>query len=76
MAQPTPSLHLSDQTAVEDDPTSKWGEQHRLQLEDFVAAIREDRDPFIPGEASLEPLKIILGIYESSRNGGVKVEIA
>lgn len=76
MMQPTPSLHLSQQPADEnEDPTAIWGEQHRLQLEDFVEAIRADRDPFITGEESLEPLKVILAIYESSQSNGQKVEI-
>ena len=58
-----------------DDSTAGWGEQHRLQLEDFVHAIREDRDPFIAGEESLEPIRIIRAIYESSRLGGAKVSL-
>ena len=77
MMQPTPSIHLSDQTHDSaDDATAQWGEQHRLQLEDFTRAIIEDREPFIPGEQSLEPLKIILAIYESSRDGGRRVDIS
>lgn len=80
MMQPTPNLHLSgagapgvDHSTI--DTTSKWGEQHRLQLEDFTRAIADDRDPYITGEMALEPLKVILAIYDSSRNGGAKVEI-
>ena len=77
MMQPTPSLHLSEQVTDEiDDATAKWGEQHRLQIEDFVRAIQDDRDPFIQGEESLEPLKVILAIYESSRLDGAKVELS
>lgn len=81
MMQPTPSQHTADQNEASliessvDDPTCKWGEQHRLQLEDFTRAIQEDREPFITGEASLEPLKIIMAIYESARSGGARVEV-
>lgn len=81
MMQPTPSQHTADQNEanliqeIADDPTCKWGEQHRLQLEDFTRAIQEDREPFITGEASLEPLKIIMAIYQSAREGGRRVEL-
>lgn len=78
MQQPTPSLHLaseSPETALADDPTAAWGEQHRLQLQDFVDAVLQNKDPFITGEMALEPLKVILGIYKSSKNGGRRIEI-
>lgn len=80
MMQPTPSQHTADQNetalieASQDDPTAKWGEQHRLQLEDFTQAILEDREPLVTGEAALEPLKVILAIYQSAREGGRRVE--
>ncbi len=79
MMQPTPSLHVHDPSeegvGTANDPTAVWGEQHRRQLEDFAAAITEDRDPYITGEMALEPLKVILAIYESSRKGGQIVEL-
>lgn len=75
MMQPAPAATI--RVAEEgDDPTAKWGEQHRLQLEDFARAVRDDREPFLTGEMALEPLKVILAIYESSRRGGARVEIA
>jgi predicted dehydrogenase len=82
MMQPTPNLHLSgagapptEEEAEGTRPSWQWGEQHRLQLEDFTQAVVDDRDPFITGEMALEPLKVILAIYESSRLGGQRVEI-
>lgn len=75
--QPTPKVHLHD-VAVDlsvADPTSTWGNQHQLQFADFVRAVADDRDPFLTGEMSLEPLKVILAIYESAKNDGRKVEI-
>lgn len=81
MMQPTPSQHTADQNEAEliaaslDDPSAKWGEQHRLQLEDFTRAILDNRDPLLTGEASLEPLKIILGIYRSARENGARIQI-
>ena len=81
MTQPTPTQHSADQYEAEliagcaDDPSCVWGEQHRLQLADFTQAIRDNRDPFITGEASLEPLKVILAIYRSASEGGRRVEV-
>jgi len=76
MMQPTPNLHLSGTAATQGDDTShQWNVQHRLQLEDFTRAVVEDREPFITGEMSLEPLRVILAIYESSRKGGARVEL-
>ena len=75
MGQPTPSLHLAGAAEwTEDDPTAQWGEQHRLQIADFASAVEEGRDPFITGEMALEPLRIILAVYESARQGGARVE--
>ena len=77
--QPTPSLHVHDsEEAVKNaasDPTAIWGEQHRLQIEDFTQAIVDDRDPFMTGRMALEPLKVILAIYESSRQNGARIDI-
>ncbi|AIE87299.1 Gfo/Idh/MocA family protein [Fimbriimonas ginsengisoli] len=76
MMQPTPNLHLTGVEATSEEearPSHQWGEQHRLQLEDFTQAVADDRDPYITGEMALEPLKVILSIYESSRRGGEKV---
>jgi UDP-N-acetyl-2-amino-2-deoxyglucuronate dehydrogenase len=58
------------------DPSDIWGEQHRLQIADFVEAIRAGREPFITGEMALEPVRVILAIYRSARQGGRRVEVA
>ncbi len=77
--QPTPNLQVHDQASAAgtgaSDPSAIWGEQHRLQVEDWVQAITDKRDPFITGEMALEPVKVILAIYKSARNGGKRVEI-
>ncbi len=39
---------------------------HTAQIADFAAAILEDRDPAITGRAALNPLEIILAIYQSA----------
>ncbi len=40
---------------------------HKSLIQDFVKAIRENREPFINGEEGRKSLRIILSIYESSR---------
>jgi UDP-N-acetyl-2-amino-2-deoxyglucuronate dehydrogenase len=76
--QPTPSLQLASlPTEVIDDTARRnsWVEQHRLQILDFIEACLEGREPFITGEMALEPLKIVLAIYESARQDGRKIEV-
>jgi UDP-N-acetyl-2-amino-2-deoxyglucuronate dehydrogenase len=46
-----------------------WGDAHRAQLEDFIAAVREDRKPLIDGSEGRKPVQIILAVYESARTG-------
>lgn len=46
-------------------------ELHRLQIEDTIKAIEEDRYPAITGEESRKAVEIVLGIYESARRGEV-----
>jgi predicted dehydrogenase len=43
---------------------------HRDQFQDFIAAIREDREPLVDIEEGRKPVEIILAIYESARHGG------
>lgn len=58
-----------------EDETLNFPAQHRLQIADFVAAIEDDREPLLSGRGALEPLKVVLAIYESARRGGERVEI-
>lgn len=61
-------------TAIDADPDLAEIHQnlmpyHRLQIADFVQAIREGRDPVVTGRQARASLEIILAIYESSRTG-------
>lgn len=79
LTQPTPSVHVLDgdkEGTGAADPSAIWGEQHNMQIQDFISAIHEDRDAFVTTRDALEPLKVILAIYESSRRGGERVEVA
>ncbi len=40
---------------------------HAAQIEDFVAAVREGREPAVTGREAVKSLEIIQAIYESSR---------
>jgi UDP-N-acetyl-2-amino-2-deoxyglucuronate dehydrogenase len=51
------------------DPRAIDGEGHRLQFEDFVAAIREDRAPEIDGAEGRAAVAIVSAAYRSSREG-------
>lgn len=78
-SQPTPNVHTvgSDSSATgAADPSAIWAEQHRMQIEDFTRAVLDGREPFVTGEAALEPLKVILAIYESARRGGERVQVS
>ncbi|MEU4560554.1 Gfo/Idh/MocA family oxidoreductase [Actinoplanes sp. NPDC023936] len=42
---------------------------HAQQIADFVAALREDREPAVTGRDALRSLAIVEAVYESSRTG-------
>ncbi len=48
------------------DPMAIDYAYHKFQIEDFVAAIREDRDPVVTGREGLKALALIRAVYESS----------
>ena len=45
------------------------GIAHRRQLKDIFAALREGREPPVPGEEARKPVETILGIYQSAAGG-------
>jgi predicted dehydrogenase len=42
---------------------------HAMQIQDFIEAIRDDREPAVTGREAVKSLEIIQAIYESSRTG-------
>jgi predicted dehydrogenase len=42
---------------------------HRTQLEDFVAAVAQGREPIVTGGEALKALGIVLAVYESAASG-------
>lgn len=50
------------------EPGAILGNSHRMQIEDMIQAIEEDREPLVNGEEGIKPLEIILSIYESAKS--------
>ena len=46
-----------------------YGTGHPAQIADFVAAIREERQPFVQPESARHTVEVVLAIYESHRSG-------
>ncbi|UCF95919.1 MAG: Gfo/Idh/MocA family oxidoreductase [Spirochaetaceae bacterium] len=42
---------------------------HRLQIQDFLQAILEDREPLVSGEEGRKTVELFTGIYRSNRDG-------
>ena len=51
------------------DPMAISFEKHRRQIQDFIDAIEENREPVVNGEEGRKALEIIIGIYTSSKEG-------
>jgi predicted dehydrogenase len=51
------------------DPMAIGIERHRLQMEDFVAAVRTGRAPAVPGAEARRAVEIVLAVYASARSG-------
>lgn len=78
-AQPTPNVQTHDKASEGTgaaDPSAIWAEQHRMQIEDFTRAVLDNRSPFITGIQAIEPLRVILAVYESAKRGGERVELS
>ena len=52
-----------------DDPWAYPQTRHRIQLQDMVDAIHEDREPILTGDDARASLAIVTAIYDSSRTG-------
>jgi UDP-N-acetyl-2-amino-2-deoxyglucuronate dehydrogenase len=71
-AAPTVEASLRPGTAAAgagSSPTGITATGHARIVADFVAAIREERPPFVPGEEGRRSLALVLAIYEAARSG-------
>jgi predicted dehydrogenase len=48
---------------------------HQAQYEDFLAAVRDGRPPSVTTADGRKALELVLGVYESARNGGTPVRL-
>jgi predicted dehydrogenase len=51
------------------DPGAIGHKGHVPVIADFVAAIREGREPLVNGEEGLETLRLVMAIYRSAQEG-------
>ncbi len=64
------SLSAPDLASLpESQANEPLGAAHRRQLKEVFAALREGREPPIPGEEAREAVEIVLGIYRSAASG-------
>ncbi len=58
------------ETAKQEGPgKSYYGPSHPAQIADFVAAVREGREPFVTVGSAAHTVEVVLGIYQSQREG-------
>jgi predicted dehydrogenase len=48
----------------------EWGAGHAAVVQDFVDALREGREPMVPGREARAAVDVILAAYESAEEGG------
>lgn len=74
MQQPAPNVQTMGGEAAPNPLI--WGDLHTMQYDDFVTSFEEGRPAAVSCRDALEPLKVILAIYESGRRNGERVSIA
>lgn len=67
------AVHHAAATPIATDSATasgwKWGDAHRAQFTDFVAAVRDDRSPRVDGRSGRAAVALIHAVYESARTG-------
>lgn len=48
---------------------SYYGEGHPAQIADFIDAVRQHREPFVPARSARHAVDVVFGIYRSHRTG-------
>ncbi len=59
----------AESTAGQPASAWKWGDAHRAQLTEFIAAVHENRAPLVDGVAGRAAVQLIHAVYESARTG-------
>ena len=67
---------VEPQMDPDDSHVRYWGNYHAVQIDDFYSRLASGKDvPWDPEDA-LRTLAVVLGIYESGKNGGIAVKPA
>lgn len=66
--QPVEEEEKTGESAVS-DPTAIGMEGHIVLVNDIVQAVKENREPLIPGESARKSVELILAIYQSAKTG-------
>ena len=66
-------LELSDQQA-KTRPQFAAYDQFRLEVDHFAVCVRENREPYTPGEEGVQDHRLMDAIYQSARSGA-RVEV-
>ena len=72
---PAPSAGLDPAATAGTVPGQMDHNPHRLQVEDFVAAIHAGREPHVNGAEGRAPVELILAIYQSAAQDGHPVTL-
>lgn len=56
------------------DPSNVDMESHFYIVSNFITAVLEDKEPYIPGESARKSVDLVLGVYKSSETGQ-KIEV-
>lgn len=51
------------------DPTNVDIKSHSYIISDFISAILEEKDPYIPGDSAKKSVDLVLALYKSSESG-------
>lgn len=65
----------TDEKGASSDPSALTTSGHTAHVIDLCEAIRDNREPAIPGSEARRAVQVIKAIYKSSREGGATVEL-
>ena len=57
----------ADEGRTFSDPTAVAYREHKLQIEDMIEAIEQDREPYVTGEEARKAIEVIRAIYLSAQ---------
>ena len=71
-----PKPKLEEQEDIPEDIKPRYyGPGHLKVINDFIEAVKNHRKPYVNAEDSIDAMKIINGIYESSKKNGERIAL-